>query len=57
MCSTGKPPVVAVVAGSVLQAEASLVALSHRMVSAGIQQLVVAELIHAVEVPVDRQHF
>lgn len=55
MCGAGEPPVVAVVTGSVLQAEAGLVALSHRLVGAGIQQLVVAELIHAVEVPVDQQ--
>lgn len=51
----GVAPVVAVVTGSVLQTEAGLVALSHWVVSLGIQQLVVAELIHAVEVPVDQQ--
>lgn len=51
----GVAPVVAVVTGSVLQTEAGLVALSHWMVSLGIQQLVVAELVHAVEVPVDQQ--
>lgn len=55
MCSTGVAPVLAVVTGGVFQAEAGLVALRHRVVSAGIQQLIVAELVHAVEVPVDRQ--
>lgn len=55
MCGAGKSPVVAVVTGSVLQAEAGLVALSHRVLSGGIQQVVVAELIHAVVVPVDQQ--
>lgn len=53
MCSTGVAPVLAVVTGGVLQAEAGLVALGHRVVGAGIQQLVVAELVHAVEVPVE----
>lgn len=56
MCGAGIPPVVAIVAGRVLQAEAGLVALGHRMLSGGIQQVVVAELIHAVVVPVDQQH-
>lgn len=55
MCGAGESPVVAIVTGGVLQAEAGLVALSHRLVGAGLQQLVVAELIHAVEVPVDQQ--
>lgn len=52
--STGEAPVVAVVTGSVLQTEAGLVALGHHMVRVGIQQVVVAELIHAVEVSVDQ---
>ncbi len=55
MCSAGESPVVSIVTGSVLQTEAGLVALSHRLVGAGIQQLVVAELIHAVKVPVEQQ--
>lgn len=55
MCGAGEAPVVAVVTGSVLQAEAGFVALRHRLVSGCIQQFVVAELIHAVEVPVDQQ--
>lgn len=54
MSSTGEAPVVAVVTGSVLQTEAGLVALGHHMVSVGIQKVVVAELIHAVEVSVDQ---
>lgn len=49
--SAGEASVVAVVTGSVLQAEAGLVALGHRVVGAGVQQLVVAKLVHAVEVP------
>ena len=52
MRSTGKAPVVAVVAGGVLQTEAGLVDLGHHVVGVGIQQVVVAELIHAVEVSV-----
>lgn len=55
VCSAGKPPVVAVVTGSVFQAEAGLVALCHRPLRAGIQQVVVAELIHAVVMPVNKQ--
>lgn len=51
MRSAGEASVVAVVTGSVLQAEAGLVALGHRVVGAGVQQLVVAKLVHAVEVP------
>lgn len=53
--STSKAPVVAVVAGRVLQAEAGLVSLSHTGVSAGVQQVVMAEFVHAVVVPVDTQ--
>lgn len=55
MRSAGESSVVAVVTGSILQTEAGLVALGHGMVSPGVQQLVVAELIHAVEVPVDKR--
>lgn len=55
MCSTGISPVVTVFTGRVLQTEAGLVALGHHVVSGGIQQVVVAELIHAVEVSVDQQ--
>lgn len=55
MWGAGKSPVVAVVTGSVLQAEAGFVALGHRVVRGGVQQFVVAELVHAVEVPVDQQ--
>lgn len=54
MRSTGEAPVVAIVTGGVLQAEAGLVALGHHVVGVGIQQVVVAELIHAVEVSVDQ---
>lgn len=54
MSGAGEAPVVAVVTGSVLQTEAGLVALGHHMVGVGIQQVVVAELIHAVEVSVDQ---
>lgn len=42
---------VAEVAGGVLQAEAGLVALGHLPARGGIQQVVVAELVHAVVVP------
>lgn len=48
-------PIVSIVTGGILQAEAGLVALSHRVLSVGIQQVVVAELIHAVKMPVDQQ--
>lgn len=54
MCGAGEAPVVAVVTGGVLQTEAGLVALGHHVVGVGIQQVVVAELIHAVEVSVDQ---
>lgn len=54
MRSTGEAPVVAIVTGGVLQAEAGLVALGNHVVGVGIQQVVVAELIHAVEVSVDQ---
>lgn len=56
MCGAGKAPVVSIITGSILQAETGLVALGHRMLSGGIQQLVVAELIHTVKVPVDQQY-
>lgn len=46
----GVAAVVSRVTGGVLQAEAGLVALSHAGLGAGVQQVVVAELIHAVEV-------
>lgn len=46
-----KSSVEAVVAGRVLQTEAGLVSLRHSGVRAGIQQVVVAELIHAVVMP------
>lgn len=55
MRSAGESSVVAVVTGSILQTEAGLVTLSHGMLSPGVQQLVVAELVHAVEVPVDKR--
>lgn len=42
---------VAEITGGVLQAEAGLVALGHLPARGGIQQVVVAELIHAVVVP------
>lgn len=48
-------PVVSRVTGGVFQAEASLVALCHRLLSGGIQQFIVAKLVHAVEVPVNYQ--
>lgn len=54
MRGAGEAPVVAVVTGGVLQAEAGLVALGHHVVGVGIQQVVVAELVHAVEVSVDQ---
>lgn len=44
---------VAEITGGVLQAEAGLVALGHLPPRGGIQQVVVAELIHAVVVPGD----
>ena len=37
VCSARKPPVVAIVTGGVLQAEAGLVALGHRSLGAGVQ--------------------
>lgn len=52
---TSKASVVAVVAGRVLQAEACLVSLSHTRVRAGVQQVVMAEFVHAVVVPVDKE--
>lgn len=55
VCGAGVSPVVSVVTGSVLQAEAGLVALRHWPVRGGVQQFVVAELVHAVVVPVDQQ--
>lgn len=55
MCRASVSPVVSVVTGGVLQAEAGLVALCHRPLSGGIQQVVVAELVHAVVVPVNQQ--
>lgn len=52
---TSEASVVAVVAGRVLQAEACLVSLSHTGVRAGVQQVIMAEFVHAVVVPVDTQ--
>lgn len=46
----GEAAVVSGVTGRVLQAEAGLVSLSHLPLSVGVQQLVQAELVHAVEV-------
>lgn len=46
----GKAAVVALIAGRVLQAEAGLVTFSHLGLGLGVQQLVQAELVHAVEV-------
>lgn len=46
----GVSAVVSRVAGSVLQAETGLVALGNLLLSGGVQQLVQAELVHAVEV-------
>lgn len=46
----GVAAVVSRVAGRVLQAEAGLVALGDVAVAPGVQQLVQAELIHAVKV-------
>lgn len=54
MSSAGEAPVVAVFTGGVLQTEAGLVALGHHVVGVGIQQVVVAELVHAVEVSVEQ---
>lgn len=51
--SAGESSVVAVVTGRVFQTEAGLVALGHRVLGVGVQQLVVAELVHAVEVPAE----
>lgn len=48
---TRKSPVEAVVTGRVLQTEAGFMSLCHSGVRAGIQQVIVAELIHAVVVP------
>lgn len=47
----GKASVVPIVTRGVLQTEACLVALSHSPLGAGLQQVIVAELIHAVVVP------
>lgn len=55
MSGTSIASIVAVVAGRVLQAEAGLVSLSHTGLSAGVQQIVMAEFVHAVVVPVDTQ--
>lgn len=46
--STCKAPVVPIVTGCVLEAEARFVAFSHSSLCAGIKQVVVAEFIHAV---------
>lgn len=54
MSSAGEAAVVAVVTGGVLQTEAGLVALGHHVVGVGVQQVVVAELVHAVEVSADQ---
>ncbi len=51
----GKAAIVSRVTGSVLQTEACLVTLSHRRLSLGVQQLVQAEIVHAVIVT-EQQH-
>lgn len=48
VCSACKSPVVAVVTGCVLETETCFVAFSHSPLGAGIQQVIVAELVHAV---------
>lgn len=48
VCHTCKSPVVAVVTGCILKTEARFVAFSHPPLSAGIQQVIVAEFVHAV---------
>lgn len=48
VCSTRKPPVVAIVTGCVLQTETCFVAFSHSPLGVGIEQVIVAEFIHAV---------
>lgn len=53
----GEAAVVSRVTGSVLQTEAGLVTLSYLRLSVDVQQLVQAELVHAVEVTEpQRQH-
>lgn len=52
----GKAAVVSVVTGSVLQTEAGLVALSHLVLGPRVQQLVEAELVHAVVVTEAQKH-
>lgn len=56
MWRAGVSSVVSVVTGRVLQAEASLVAFSHGLLSDGVQQVVMAELVHAVVVSVDQRN-
>lgn len=50
MGGAGKAPVVARITGRVLQAETGLVTLGDLRLTSGVQQLVQAELVHAVEV-------
>jgi hypothetical protein len=46
--STRKSPVVPIVTGGVLKTETCFVAFSHSPLCAGVQQVIVAEFIHAV---------
>lgn len=52
----GVAAVISRVTGSVLQTEAGLVSLGHMTISLGVQQLVQAELVHAVKVTERRHH-
>lgn len=56
MRCAGKAAVITRVTGGVLQAEAGFVTLGHLTVRAGVQQLVQAELVHAVEVTEQNAH-
>lgn len=48
VCSARKAPMVPIVTGCVLETEACFVAFSHSPLCVGIEQVVVAEFIHAV---------
>lgn len=55
MRSAGVSSVVSIVTRGIFQAETGLVAFCYRAVRGGIQQVVVAELIHAVVVSINER--
>lgn len=55
MGSAGISSVVSIVTRSIFQAETGLVAFCYRPLRGGIQQVVMAELIHAVKMPIDER--